>query len=71
MTRLVYCPGVCSECGCSAEAPCEGGCFWVDDDLCSSCASPAVEGGPLVGGGELFDPDDPDEVYGLDDDILE
>jgi hypothetical protein len=38
MTRLVYCPGVCRECGCSDEAPCEGGCAWVEEDLCSACA---------------------------------
>lgn len=28
----------CRECGCSNFAACPGGCWWVDDDLCSSCA---------------------------------
>lgn len=37
MTRLVYCPGVCRECGCTDDAPCEGGCSWVEEDLCSRC----------------------------------
>lgn len=43
MTRLVYCPGVCRECGCTAEAPCEGGCFWVEADLCSACSGVAAD----------------------------
>lgn len=28
----------CRICGCTTEAPCEGGCAWVEPDLCSSCA---------------------------------
>lgn len=27
----------CRVCGCTEEAGCEGGCTWVEDDLCSSC----------------------------------
>lgn len=38
MTRLVYCPGVCRECGCTDDAPCESGCSWIEDDLCSQCS---------------------------------
>jgi len=29
---------VCRGCGCSNFSSCPGGCWWVDDDLCSSCA---------------------------------
>ena len=28
---------VCRVCGCSNEDPCEGGCQWVEEDLCSAC----------------------------------
>ena len=34
---LVFCPGVCRECGCSDDKPCEGGCYWAEPDLCSRC----------------------------------
>ncbi len=27
----------CRVCGCTWFTPCEGGCFWVEDDLCSKC----------------------------------
>lgn len=27
----------CRECGCTDEQGCEGGCVWVEADLCSSC----------------------------------
>jgi hypothetical protein len=27
----------CVMCGCSDNSPCEGGCFWVSDQLCSAC----------------------------------
>lgn len=43
-TGLVYCPEcapdvqVCRQCGCTDEAACEGGCAWVEPDLCSACA---------------------------------
>jgi ParB/RepB/Spo0J family partition protein len=39
-----YCPAcaadlaVCRVCGCTQEAGCEVGCYWVEDDLCSACA---------------------------------
>jgi hypothetical protein len=32
----------CRVCGCSNFSACAGGCWWVEDDLCSSCA-PAVD----------------------------
>lgn len=31
----------CRVCGCTEDRACEGGCHWVEDDLCSAC----VEGG--------------------------
>lgn len=27
----------CRICGCSWNHPCEGGCSWIGDDLCSQC----------------------------------
>ncbi len=27
----------CRQCGCSQTRPCEGGCVWVEADLCSRC----------------------------------
>ncbi len=30
-------PGRCRVCGCTDEHGCPDGCFWVQDDLCSSC----------------------------------
>ena len=33
--------GVCRECGCTNETPCEGGCHWAEPDLCSTCAEAA------------------------------
>lgn len=28
----------CRICGCTWNSPCEGGCYWVEYDLCSKCA---------------------------------
>lgn len=28
----------CRVCGCTYYTPCEGGCYWVEEDLCSKCA---------------------------------
>ncbi len=28
----------CQVCGCTDSRPCEPGCFWMEDDLCSECA---------------------------------
>lgn len=28
----------CHVCGCTFNNPCEGGCYWVEEDLCSKCA---------------------------------
>ncbi|EYB68839.1 hypothetical protein DEIPH_ctg017orf0216 [Deinococcus phoenicis] len=34
----------CRVCGCTNNWPCDGGCWWAEDDLCTSCADPvAVE----------------------------
>lgn len=27
----------CRSCGCTNFSACPGGCWWVEDDLCSSC----------------------------------
>jgi len=29
--------GVCRKCGCTEYDACEGGCSWVEPDLCSAC----------------------------------
>lgn len=29
----------CRKCGCTVDNPCFGGCYWVAQDLCSSCAT--------------------------------
>jgi hypothetical protein len=34
---------VCRVCGCTWNTPCEGGCYWVEDDLCSKCAEIAED----------------------------
>ncbi len=34
----------CRGCGCTDDYACDGGCWWVADDLCSECA-PAAEAG--------------------------
>jgi len=31
----------CRVCGCTDTAPCTGGCWWVEPDLCSACAAVA------------------------------
>jgi hypothetical protein len=31
----------CRECGCTDEFGCDGGCWWVGPDLCSSCVTAA------------------------------
>jgi len=30
-------PRLCRKCACSEFDPCDGGCWWVAEDLCSSC----------------------------------
>ena len=37
----------CEVCGCTTDNACPGGCWWVDDRLCSACAgdTPVVEAG--------------------------
>lgn len=32
--------GTCRICGCTDDAACPGGCYWVESDLCSCCADP-------------------------------
>lgn len=35
----------CRVCGCTENNACEGGCWWVEDDLCSSCVGKVVSAG--------------------------
>jgi hypothetical protein len=30
----------CRVCGCKDDDPCEDGCYWVEEDLCSACDTP-------------------------------
>ena len=56
--EMNYCPGcgrkivefvdyseeqTCRVCGCTHYTPCEGGCYWVEPDLCSSCEGESEE----------------------------
>ena len=45
MDELVVNDGVCRVCGYTDDWGCDGGCFWVASDLCSSCAGEADEEG--------------------------
>lgn len=33
----------CRVCGCTWDNACEGGCYWVEEDLCSTCAEKMEE----------------------------
>ena len=33
----------CRVCGCTETCACEGGCWWVEPDLCSACQPPGRE----------------------------
>ncbi len=33
----------CRVCGCWEHDPCEGGCFWIEEDLCSACDENSIE----------------------------
>lgn len=49
-------PGVCRVCGCTDLDGCKGGCWWVDESLCSRCV---CDGMPTA-----------DQITKLADDIL-
>lgn len=38
----------CRECSCTDEQGCEGGCVWVEADLCSSCQARALANHPSI-----------------------
>ncbi len=38
-----FAAGICRVCGCTDDNACEGGCYWVEPDLCSSCAEAVVQ----------------------------
>lgn len=40
----------CRYCGCTDDRACEGGCWWIADDVCSSCGEAARAEGVPVGG---------------------
>jgi hypothetical protein len=44
--ELVDAEQVCRICGCTQNNACQGGCYWVESDLCSACAA---IGDPLSG----------------------
>ena len=33
----------CRICGCTDEHGCVGGCYWIEEDLCSKCAERLIE----------------------------
>lgn len=33
----------CKICGCTDERACEGGCYWIAENLCSRCADKLIE----------------------------
>jgi len=35
---------VCRQCGCTDWSPCDEGCWWVAEDLCSACAGEEENG---------------------------
>ena len=39
-TKLLASVRRCRVCGCTDDRACEGGCYWIEADLCSRCAGP-------------------------------
>jgi hypothetical protein len=37
MTLFPAADQTCRNCGCTDENACDGGCWWIEDDLCSAC----------------------------------
>lgn len=33
----------CRVCGCTDDHACPGGCYWVEEDLCSACAGNVID----------------------------
>lgn len=45
-TECSLCPSCCEcrrcrQCGCTDNFACDGGCYWVEDNLCSACKEAA------------------------------
>jgi hypothetical protein len=43
----------CRVCGCTDDMACPGGCFWIEPNLCSACATPeqiktVLDGDPVT-----------------------
>lgn len=55
----------CRECGCTDNNACEGGCYWVEDDLCSSCADKMrqIDNAELVEADVIMTPAYDDETH--------
>lgn len=47
-------PPVCRYCGCKDHLPCPEGCWWIEEDLCSSCEGLEPKG-CAIGIVELYD----------------
>lgn len=43
---------VCRECRCTDDVACMTGCWWVEDDLCSSCADDLAASGSSLEDGK-------------------
>jgi hypothetical protein len=43
MSDLLVSGRRCRHCGCTDDHACPGGCYWVEDDLCSECAHALAE----------------------------
>lgn len=55
---LILLPGTCSQCGCTDDQACKGGCSWVDPEhtLCSACApaGAGVDDYDMLDGEDIF-----------------
>lgn len=49
----------CRVCGCSNLSACPGQCWWVEDDLCSSCTVACVPSG------EHIEPDEAEVIEAI------
>jgi len=47
----------CRICGCNHDRACQGGCYWVEEDLCSACfESPVLSGMDRTTSGAIGQP---------------
>jgi hypothetical protein len=65
--------GICRSCGCTEESACNPPCYWVDADLCSSCAPrahPNLKPQDRVAGGAQIVAPSSDEVAAVNSERL-